>query len=421
MPYLNHAIPSLVKNQRPNIIRGEVITLSKIFLTYSAWTLLNLCFSYGLLMFFSNSLSKSDYGVYGVVSTIAGLFLILLNYGHKEAIFKAASQDDRCALETLLGSLRPWLLRALLGILLLLLLRPYWGVPALAFFFVYLIILLAAFSRGYGNYHADAAAWPVYRFIWLIIGLLFFWFFERLTVTLVFAFSIIAAILTLAMLGGFRAFRDFSTVPSKNQWPFANHTLNKFFALEIATVAYLKMDIIVLSSFGYETATIAEYFFAIQLFEAAILVITPLTFLFFNRLNKESIESTFLETLSPYVMALFGIITLILIGWLWCGAFLLEHLFPRYVNSFILVAWLLTVLVPMGLNMLFAHALIAWHKERILIVVWVSGLLVSIAANIVFIGHWGVLGATWARLATESIIMVMLFFWLGFRRYRVST
>jgi len=394
------------------------MSLNKHYAVYLGYAVLNVSISYALLLFLANRLSIADYALYGVISSVAGLALIALNFGHKEALFKFESQSNDEELKRLAASLKPWLFGALVLCLAALIVNPLLGLAGLSFLGVYGVILAAGAFRGKGLYAQDAASWPLYRGLWLVGGLLVVVLTGRLDLSQVFVASVVASILALLFLKGGKALLILMARSPEPRLPFSNPTLVSFFWLELATVAYLKLDVILLKALGAPDADIAGYFFALQIFEAAMLGLAPLAYLFFNRINAQSSAISRALTLRPFLAGAAIMSALILVGWWWLGSVLLETMFPNYLGSFGITFWLLLALFPMAVNMLLSHWLFADHKERIYARICACALVLCFGLNLWLIPLQGAVGAAWSRGLTELGILGLLlaYFWFVRRR-----
>lgn len=373
----------------------------------------NVAISYALLLLFANNLNTADYALYGVINSIAGLGLIALNFGHKEALFKFESQSNYSATRAVSASLWPWLVGALCLVVCLLAANLTVGVAALSFLCLYALTLASNIFRGRGHYARDASAIPIYRSLWLLSGLLVLALSQALTLFWVFVASTLSALVTFGLLGGPQIFSGLFRSRHAIRLPFSNSTLRNFFWLELATVAYLKLDLILLKLHGLDHTELAHYFFAMQVFEAAVLILSPLAYLFFNRYNQALNQLSLKQTLIPFALAAVGVGAGILLLWYGVGQAVLGWMFPRYIDSFDLSLYLMLALIPMGLSMLLSHALFATHRESVYVKICAMGFAVCLGMNLILIPTAGVLGAAWARVATELVILFLLAMYFG--------
>ena len=390
--------------------------MGKHYALYVAVGGLNVVVSYALLLLLARNLSVADYALYGLVSHIAGLGLIALNFGHKEALFKFASQTNAAAIDLISASLRLWLCLAFCFGVLLWLVDVTLGIAALSFLCLYILIVASNVFRGRGLYAHDAVAVPLYRLLWLLFGAAILVLGNGLTLFWVFLGSAVAALVALRLVNGLKLLKDLFDSADAMRLPFKNSTLVNFFWLELATVAYLKVDLILLYLFGVGDGSLAGYFFAIQIFDAAVLALSPLAYLFFNRLNSASSERSLTRILLPFATAVAGVGGLIVVVWSVAGQIILDWVFPNYSESFQLTQYLLLALIPMGFSMLLMYALFSCHRERVYLYVCASGFVVCLVANVVLIPMAGAVGAAWARVVTEVLILVLLVAYFGLAR-----
>lgn len=376
---------------------------------YVGLATVNLLVSAALLLLLANALPIDQYARFGVISSVAGLVLLLVNAGHKEALFKFASQSNVDKLTETIQSLQSWLVPFLLLALLFLAVSITAGLAALMFLALYVAIAIAAVFRGRGEYVKDAALWPAYRTVWFGGCAGFFLLESELSLLQVFGVGIVAALLAFTALGGPQVVRELlGSVSLKLSWPFHNSTLRQFFYIEAATVAYLKVDVLLLAFFGIPSHELATYFFSIQLFEAALLLVMPLGYLFFNQINANDSSKGAGHISLIFVAATLGISVTLIFGWMALGDVLLGSFFPNYVASNGITGILLVALLPWGLASLGSYSLIAADKEGLVARGFIVGLIFHIALNVVLISTHGVEGAAWARVVTEALIASLL-------------
>jgi len=386
-----------------------IASTKRAYGAYTCLAITNVAVSAGLLLFLANTLSVEDYATFGVVSTLAGLGLLVVNAGHKEALFKFASRSEEVTLRRTAQSIQNWLIPFFLLAAALLVSSLWAGLASLMFLLVYVVIAASAVFRGRQQYTTDAAMWPLYRAFWLAGCAAVVFAGSPMSLAAVFGVGSLAALLTFFLLGGHKIVRELAAFPIQLSLPFTNPVLRQFFYIEVATVAYIKVDVLLLAFLGIPSADIASYFFSIQLFEAALLLLMPLGYLFFNRINGTDSPSAKRSALFVFGGGVILLSLVAMLGWAVVGPTLLETLFANYVSSNATTAVLLIALLPWGLASLFSYWLVAQDRERLVAWVFFMGLLSHLIFNAVFIPNWGVQGAAWARVATECFIASMLF------------
>ena len=385
-----------------------IASTKRAYGTYVSLAIGNVAVSAALLLLLANALSVEDYAIFGVVSTIAGLGLLVVNAGHKEALFKYASQSEVEALHRTAQSLQTWLLLFLLLAAALSAVRFWVGVASLMFLMIYATTAITAVFRGREFYTRDAAMWPLYRSLWLSGCAVIVFTGSPLSLTAVFGLGSLAGLLTFFILDGHKIACELSAPSLQLSLPFTNPTLRHFFFIEVATVAYIKVDVLLLAVLDTPSADIASYFFSIQLFEASLLLLMPLGYLFFNRVNVANNPSAKRAALFVFGAGVILGALVAILGWSLVGLTLLETLFPHYRSSNATTATLLTALVPWGGALMFSYWLIAMDRERLVALIFFIGLLTHLIFSAVFIPNWGAQGAAWARVVTECFIAAML-------------
>ena len=191
--------------------------------------------------------------------------------------------------------------------------------------------------------------------------------------------------------------------------PFQDKVLLKFMLIELATIAYLKLDVVMLGYWFGATDRLANYVLSIQIFEAAVLFLTPVAYFYFNQINLHK-RPLSIDTGESYfyfgIMCVFAIG--IYIGWYYLGGALVEGFFPSYTDVYILTSTLLLSLMPMAMSMLLMYRLIHLDRESTYAIVCAIGFVVCMSSNFLLIPLYGVQGAAWARLGTEVVILLAL-------------
>lgn len=394
------------------------MNFSYAYAMYAVLALVNVGVSYALLVFLASNLSKEDYALYGLLTTIMSLGLIVGNFGHKEAVFKFAAERRFENLLNALSSFSTWSLFFVSLSSLTLLFDLTTGTAAFAFYALLCVTLVNAYNRGHGRYTLDAVALPIYRGLWLCGSIGVTYFAVQLTTFHVFFAALLAALITFCVVGRYQCcLRALKSIRSFSL-PWSNPTLIKFLMIEFATVAYLKVDILLLNYFDIGESVIAEYFLSTQIFEAAVLLLTPLGFFFFNqsaklmRETKNRNNNGVIKTLSKYVVILISFAALGHLIWYLIGQWLLETMFSKYLDSYELILFLLFTLYPLVANIILSNFMILQHSEKHYMVICFVGLATNLVFNISLLSSWGVHGAIFSRFVTEAIMVLLIIVYL---------
>jgi O-antigen/teichoic acid export membrane protein len=93
----------------------------------------------------------------------------------------------------------------------------------------------------------------------------------------------------------------------------------------------------------------------------------------------------------------------------------------RYSGAVSVLAVLVWLLVPYTVDAYCSLALVAWAKEKLVLLGVSAGLLIALATQLACVPGWGSLGAAWAVVLAQSIqaaIFAVLYF---FNRRHVIT
>jgi len=404
------------------------MTLSISFSRYFFAALVNLLASYGLMLFLLTVLAKAEYGQYGIYLSLFSILLILFNFGHKEVMFKYASQSAGAVqagklrrqggsdwLNTTWQSFFLWNLMWLVLVQVLLLVDMTWYWLALMFLANSWLVTAAACHRGKANYAFDAFALSAQRSLWLVFCGLWFWFSDGLDLRAVFVSSLLASLLCmvwlyLPLLAVLPGPRSLLTGQDKKHW----RLLSNYLLIEVASVFYLKADVLLLRGFGQGLSTIADYFFAIQLFEIAVLFIMPVGYFYFNRVSAHVVTGSVNSVgMKSYVAIIVGLVALMQLVTFLLAPVIFPLLLPQYTDSINTVLWVMFALYPVALNILLSTRLIVANKEVVWAKICLIALLVNLLGNCLLIPRLGIQGAIYIKLLTELLITCLAFWVLS--------
>lgn len=393
------------------------MSLSRQASIYATFSALNVAISYVLLLFIANVLTKADYAAFGFYSSLMSLLLIAVNFGYKETFFKWASQQRIADLTALRDSFYPWVCGFLIVAFITAFFSLEAGLAGLGFISLYALTAMSGLNRGFEYYLKDALAVPTYRAAWLLGCFLIWWSWGTLTVVGVFSAALVGS--TIACLVFItprikQVMNPLSVSVRGFRAPWRSPVMRHFFLVELATVAYVRVDMLFLKGLNVPENAMAEYYFGIQILDAALLIIAPISYLFFNRLNRS--RSLWYRESVPYVALTIALVLAIIVGWWLLGEWVLTVMFPQYTQSFDLALSLLWVLLPAAGTLILSHVLFHWDDEWVYVKVCFAGLAVCVVAQALLIPALSEWGAVWARLATESVIFVALLLFVLFKK-----
>lgn len=393
------------------------MSLSRQASIYASFSALNVAVSYVLLLFIANVMSKEHYAAFGFYSSLMSLLLIAVNFGYKETFFKWSSQQRVEELTGLRDSFYPWLFGFFCIALVTAAFNFEAGLAGLGFISLYALTAVSGLNRGFEYYVKDASAIPTYRGVWLLGCLLIWWSWGELTVVGVFSAALVGSSFACLLFVTPRIkqlMNPFLVSVRAFQAPWRSPVMRHFFLVELATVAYVRVDMLFLKGLNVSDNAMAEYYFGIQILDAALLIIAPVSYLFFNRLNRS--QSLWYRESVPYVAFMMALVLGIVGGWWLLGEWVLTVMFPQYTQSFDLALSLLLVLLPAAGTLIFSHLLFHWDDEWVYVKVCFAGLAVCVVTQALLIPALSEWGAVWARLTTESVIFVALLLFVLFKK-----
>ncbi|MEC8325684.1 MAG: hypothetical protein VX100_06180 [Pseudomonadota bacterium] len=370
---------------------------SKSFFNYSFANVLSLVLGLFLLFILSTKLEPQIYGEYGFYISIFSILLVLINWGSKERIYRFALKYKATPKEFMKKQV------SICNFILIIFLPLVFVNVAL-----YAVILFSALfsifqcncflERGRSHFFKDAMATPIYRLLisFIIVGLLFCMGSENIKVShLIFASCFCIFIVNVFFL---KVPTSFFLKPIKiPKWNF-------FIAIELISIAYLKVDVII-GSFLLGFEQIASYFFSIQVFEAVLVLLLPICHIFIGKVKRNSSPHYELKyALMVVAITLFGLSVFLLIGDYFINAWL-----PHYQNAFYFIAALIVVAGIATLNSFYSMLLILKNKERVyfkIVLYCFTGYIVITPPLALF---YSVKGLVIGKLLIETLIFVGTF------------
>lgn len=385
------------------------MSVALTYIHYAFSVLVNLSLSCVLLIFLANQLDKTEFALFGVISASLGWLLVAFNAGHKDALFKYASANDVDRVLSLGASLLTWISKCLcLALPFMALAGATWSAAVLAFTSLLVLQCIGSVMRGRGDYKADGLLWPTYRFIWLMSLLVAYVSVSSLSLVDVFLSSFISVWLTLIVLRGGPILHSFLRGAVAATCAIKDPTLRRFMLIELAMIAYLKIDIILLSLLSIPADELASYVLGVHIFESASLLLAPVGYLYLNYINRYRLTSARASRFVVFLGMALGVASATFLAWLMIGPWLLRNLLPAFTDNFALTLGLLTALFPFSVSMLLMYRLISAHREASYASVCVLGFFTSLTLNLFLIPKFGTLGSVWARFATEVVILAAL-------------
>lgn len=377
----------------------------KSFWFYACATLTNFVCSYAILYVLTNYLSKTHYADYGLYNSIFSLCLIVFNFGIKESVFKLASKREFSELKNTLNWFVNWQCIVFTAILILCWWDYTLAVVAMTFVVLSWLFVAAAYFRGISNYLKDAFCLPVQRLLWLLSLVAMLFLLPSISFVHIFVASFIATLFTLLMM--VRGERYMYQFKSRFKPPTLVY---KFFLIEAAILTYTRVDVPLLKGVGIESYAIAEYYISVQIFDAAVLVLTPISYFFFNSIaEKLKLQMSGQYSLMiKYSACLLSLVIIGQISWHFLGDLFLACFASQYLESGENISLFIWALYPLVVNLILSSYLILRDAETSYGIACSVGLLCYLLVAWVLIPDFGTRGAIYSRLIVESLLTIFL-------------
>ncbi|AVS73273.1 oligosaccharide flippase family protein [Paracidovorax cattleyae] len=354
-------------------------------------------------------LGPERFGEYNYVLTLASLIAILQDGGFKTLLQRESAHRSmdleadrltRYALgHILLVSLVAVCLAAVLGADRRVAMA--WAIVAMALLAV--ANILSARWRGVGEYARDALWQAGVRSItaMLILGCVMLW---RPDSTAVFVGWACGLALALAAV-------RFTVFPHWNPPGRVYRTAAAFMLIDLATTVYFRIDIVLMEQLGVAPADIGRYAAAYRLFEGGVLLLAPAATVFFRELRLRWQDQDAARALLR--RALGGVLLLAAAGSAVVHWFAEPLLVLAYGDSYAaaapLLSWLLVAFLFLAPNYVLTQAAVALGRERWYAATVCIAAAVNVGLNFWLLPRFGALGAAWASIATEAVLMVLLY------------
>ena len=375
--------------------------------------------SFGLVVWLARVMGPATFGQYSYVLTIAALLLILQDGGFKTLLLR-----ENAAASPMLSNWASNLFSLAVGHLITvsaaLLLLVYW-VPApepwalLMALLVYGLIALgqmfSAELKGKG-FFVKEALWQAFQRALSAVAIV---------IVILWAEPTITGVLLAWGVGLGVAFLLFPGI----SWPRPQFALHPeiyraalaFLVIDVATTIYFRIDVVMLSVLQDDDQVVGEYSAVYRMLEAVILVAAPLATIFFRylRLGWSDVSASRRRIFDALLLML-GV-ALVLVGLTWFFAETLVRVVfgESYASAGTLLFWVMTALIFSLPNYVLTQGAIALNKEVFYAGVASAAAIVNVLLNFWLIPNHGAIGAAWATLATEGVLIVFLM--LGMRKW----
>jgi O-antigen/teichoic acid export membrane protein len=387
------------------------MTLAKSFSTQWLASAYVATISIILTFLFARLLGPKIFGTYNYLLTLASLFAILQDGGFRTLIFRELTlptfQETRGSLVPL--SIGHNLLVTLAGVLMIFML-PFKDsfLLTLAIFSFGLVTITTFFSsqlKGEGMFAAEAQWRVLTRSIGALSVLAF-----------IFTFIPSIQIILVGTIVGYSIALFFRPASCKLKFffkklsPNVYKSLGSLLIIDIATLIYFKIDIVMLRHLGSGLEEVGFYSAGSRLLEGLIFMHLPFATVLFREMRmRANHPSRFI----PYILKLFFFstispIVIIPTGWF----FSKEILQLCYGESFMAASPLFNLLLIsflfMVLNLVLTQATLAINRENFYAKITCVAALANIGLNFYLIPAMGTKGAAIGTIITEGILMILI-------------
>lgn len=178
----------------------------------------------------------------------------------------------------------------------------------------------------------------------------------------------------------------------------------------IFNLIYFRIDVLILAN--YRTASeVGIYGLAYQFFEAALALPIFLVNAIYPLLNAQFLKSSFekfkLDT-SRWLLIL-SAVSVLTTGFLIAASFLIPALYDVRFTASKTALWILALGMPFFfLSAMLWHLLIIFQKQKYLTLIYLSGAVVNVIFNLIYIPKFGYLAAATVTVVSEAFILLLL-------------
>lgn len=181
--------------------------------------------------------------------------------------------------------------------------------------------------------------------------------------------------------------------------------------IELATAIYFRSDMIMLKLMGVTDDNIGQYAAAYRLVEAVMLLTNPVAILFFRHIRKSHDNFNIIARdiiRAALLGVIIGVLFMLIIYQI--SEFLVFMTYgSTYLGASTVLAVLSMVLVFVIPNAILTQAALALELDRSYAWAATASAIGNITLNYFFIGQYGLIAAVWSTIASEIILMLVLF------------
>jgi len=387
------------------------MTLAQSFSSQWLATAYGAVISLLLTFMFGRLLGPEIFGFYNYLLTLASLFAIFQDGGFRVLIFRELTSPTFQEIKDHLVSLAQGhnLMVTTIGVLICLILpfddAPIFILAILSFGLGITTTFFSSQIRGEGQF-AIEARWRVMVRTLTAVSILAFIFLLEPTIQWIFVGGIIGYCLSLAL----RPATCKLKVIFQKLDPVVYKSLVSLLIIDIATLIYFKIDIVMLRHLGHGLEEVGYYSAGTRLMEGLIFIHLPFATVLFREMRTRANDS---NNFMPYIINLFLLSCLspfliVPAGWFWSEEILHFCFGAGFKSASSILDLLLISFFFMIPNLVLTQGTLAIDREHYYAKITCVAALVNIGLNLYLIPTLGAEGAAFGTIATEGLLMILI-------------
>ncbi len=363
-----------------------------------------------ITFFLARSFGPETFGRYSYIITLAALFAILQDGGFRTLIFRefTASSLPLKAEKLFPSALGHLLMVTGLGIFVIFLLpvqdNAYLALAMFAFGLGTAANFISSVLKGKGDFDREAW-WRVIVRSLTAVGVVSFLFLLSFQLEWIFIGWITGFIIAI-IFQRLVSLKILIIKPATKIY----RSIAALLTIEIATLIYFKIDIVMLRHLGESLSEVGFYAAASRTLEGVIFILLPIANVFFRELRLRANDPENFVQLTVKLSCYAGGLTLIIVplGILFGDDIIRLCFGSDYQPGSQVILWLLVSLFFMIPNIVLTQAALAINRENHYAFCAVSAALLNMALNFWLIPVYGPKGAAIGTLFTEAFLLVFL-------------
>ena len=364
-----------------------------------------------LTFLFGRLLGPEVFGNYSYLLTLGSLYAIIQDGGFRTLIFRELTsptfQQIKVSLVSL--SLGHNILVTTTGVLILLALplndRFLLILAIISFGVVTTSTFFSSQLKGQGQF-AEEAQWRVTTRTLGALSVLFFIFIFAPTIELILGGTIVGYGIALALRPRTCKLKVFF----QKLDPVVYKSLASLLIIDIATLIYFKIDIVMLRHLGSGLEEIGYYAAGSRLIEGLIFMHLPFATVLFREMRT---RASYPKKFTPYILKLFLLgssspIIIVPIGWFFSKEILRICYGTDFIGAFPLLNLLLISFFFMIPNLVLTQATLAIDREYFYAKITCVAAVTNICLNLYLIPAMGAKGAAIGTISTEVLLLLLI-------------